>query len=131
MNQMTQILKESNRRMRLLINHKITLDDAQAQRAEGELQLKVVNAAIAAFGVDSKNRRTERTIAGMDKMNLLDEHTAVDLGLGDMEVDKIKCPERGIIIRQECLDFSGEKKNYDVCKECEHYEITRKELLTD
>jgi len=67
----------------------------------------------------------------MDKMNLLDENTAVDLGLGDLEVDKLKCPEKGIITRDECLSVSGEKKNHDVCKECGNFGITRQLLLDE
>ena len=114
--------------MQRIFRGKFIPEQIMAEQREAEIQIKTVNMVIQAYAVTSKNKRT---IAGMEKMNLLDENTAVDLGLGDMEVDKIKCPEKGIIIRQECLDRSGEKKNYDTCKECENYEITRQLLLTD
>lgn len=98
------------------------------EQREAEIQIKTVNVVIQAYAVTSKNKRT---ITGLEKMNLLDENTAVDLGLGDLEVDKIKCPEKGIIIRRECLDFSGKKANYETCKECDHFATTRRLLLPE
>jgi hypothetical protein len=61
-------------------------------------------------------------------MNLMDDTTAVDLMLGDPEVDKVKCPiQDKIIYRHECLDYSG---SHTECVDCEIGKVTRDKLLT-
>ncbi len=96
-----------------------------AAQREFEAQIKLINAVVSAFGIASKNKRT---MAGLEKMNLLDENTAIDLMLGDPEVDKIKCPvQEKLIIRAECLDFSGH--HYEQCKGCEIGISTKDKLL--
>ena len=61
-------------------------------------------------------------------MNLMDDSTAVDLGLGDPNEDKVKCPDKGkLITRAECLDYSGE--HIEDCLGCEIGGNTKKKLL--
>lgn len=129
MNQIISILKASNRRMDMILKGQYDTQKIADAQKEAQIQLKAVNIVVQAYAVASKNKRT---ILGLEKMNILDEHTAADLGLGDLEVDKIKCPEKeGLIIRQDCLDFSGKEENYEMCKGCEHFSTTRRLLIDE
>ena len=97
---------------------------ADAQR-EFEGQIKALNVVVSAFGIASKNKRA---LVGLERMNLMDETTAVDLMLGDPEVDKVKCPEHdGLITRAECLDYSGH--HFEECSGCEIGTATKDKLL--
>ena len=133
MNQNVKMFMESNKRMEKLmktVEGKTKLDESEmtaidkAQR-EYEGQIKHINSVIAFFGIDSKNKRTR---VAMERMNLIDETTAVDLMLGDPEVDKVRCPEHNeLITRAECLDHSG--SHVDDCSGCEIGKATRNKLL--
>lgn len=97
---------------------------ASAQR-EFEGQIKLINAVVSAFGIASKNKRA---LVGLERMNLMDDTTAVDLMLGDPESDKVKCPyHEKLITRQECLDYSGD--HADDCSGCETGRATKEKLL--
>ena len=128
MNQITQMFKESNERMKKLMEGKGTLNldvIASAQR-EFEGQIKLINAVVSAYGISSKNKRA---LTGLQRMNLMDDTTAVDLMLGDPEADKVKCPEKdGLITRQECLDYSGAHPD---CADCEIGIATKRKLLPE
>lgn len=101
------------------------IDEIAAAQREFEGQIKLINAVVSAYGIASKNKRA---LAGLERMNIMDDTTAVDLLLGDPELDKIKCPEKNdIITRAECLDFSG--KNTDICERCELGTDTKDRLL--
>jgi hypothetical protein len=97
---------------------------AAAQR-EFEGQIKSINATVSMYAVMSKNKRAT---TGLEKMNIMDDTTAIDLMLGDPEVDKVKCPlQDGLITRAECLDYSG--SNGEDCQGCEIGRTTKKKLL--
>ena len=97
---------------------------AQAQR-EFEGQIKLINAVVSAFGVASKNRRAGNAL---ERMNLMNGTTAIDLMLGDPEVDKVKCPYHdNLITRAECLDYSG--SHLEDCAGCEIGKATKDMLL--
>jgi len=99
---------------------------AQAQR-EFEGQIKLINAVVSAFGVASKNRRAGNAL---ERMNLMNSTTAIDLMLGDPEVDKVKCPYHdNLITRAECLDYSG--SHLEDCMGCEIGKATKDMLLPD
>lgn len=86
---------------------------------------KYCNLVIQAYAVSSKNKRA---MAGLEKMNLIDDTTAIDLMLGDPEVDKAKCPLKdNLITRAECLDYSG--THYDDCVGCEIGKATKDKLI--
>ena len=103
----------------------IQLTQIAAAQREFEGQIKLINAVVSAFGIMSKNKRAQTSL---ERMNLMDGTTAVDLMLGDPEVDKVKCPiQDKLITRQECLDYSGD--NYEDCKGCE-IGLATKRLLT-
>ncbi len=127
MNQIQKMLKDSNERLQQIM--KGDFQDRVIDRAqrEAEIQLKLIDKVIQAYAIDSKNKRT---IAAMEKMNLIDAHTATDLGLGDPEVDKVKCPvQETIIYRHECLDYSG--SHHEECHGCDIGHKTKQILLPD
>jgi len=100
---------------------------AAAQR-ECEAQLKAFNTFATIYAVASKNKRTGNILTGAERMNLMDETTAIDLMLGDPETDKVKCPEHdNLITRSECLDYSG--SHHDECSGCEIGIATKDKLI--
>ena len=116
MNQVTKMFMESNARMNKIMKGDIEINAIASAQREFEGQIKLLNSVVAAFGIMSKNKRAKQ---GLDRMNLMDGTTAVDLMLGDPEVDKVKCPATGdLITRAECIDFSGSNK-YPECPGCE------------
>jgi len=101
------------------------METISAAQREFEGQIKTINATVAMYAVMSKNKRA---IAGLDKMNIMDDTTAIDLMLGDPETDKVKCPLKDdLITRAECLDYSG--SNMDDCRGCEIGRSTKAKLL--
>jgi hypothetical protein len=65
------------------------------------------------------------------KSNMIGDMATIDTG-ESFEVEKIQCPlEEKIINRHDCLDLSGMKNNYDICRECVNYEISRRLLLPE
>jgi hypothetical protein len=125
MNQITQMFMESNARMKKIMKGGFRLDEIASAQREFEGQIKLINAVVSAFGIASKNKRA---LDGLNKMNLMDDSTAIDLLLGDPEVDKVKCPEHDdLITRAECLDYSG--SHSDECFGCEIGKATKSKLL--
>jgi hypothetical protein len=111
--------------MKQIMKGDYKLDAVTAAQREFEGQIKLINAVVSAYGIQSKNKRA---LVGMERMNLMDDTTAVDLMLGDPEVDKVKCPDRTeLITRQECLDYSG--SHFDDCSGCEIGRATKDKLM--
>lgn len=124
MNQIVHMFKESNSRMKKIMKGGFRLDEVSAAQREFEGQIKLINAVVSAFGISSKNKRA---MVGLERMNLMDDSTAIDLLLGDPEVDKVKCPEHDhLITRAECLDYSG--SHHDECSGCEIGKATKDKL---
>jgi len=127
MNQITQMFKESNRRMDKIMEGKFRLDEVSSAQREFEGQIKLINSVVNAYAISSKN---ERALSGLERMNLMDDTAAIDLCLGDKEVDKVKCPDQDkIITRAECLEYSG--THVDECQGCLIGNATRKMLLDE
>lgn len=125
MNQITSMFMESNARMKKIMKGTFNLQEVSAAQREFEGQIKLLNAVVSAFGIASKNKRV---LSGLEKMNLMDDSTAVDLLLGAPDDDKVKCPEvDNLITRAECLDFSG--SHHDICVGCETGKITKNILI--
>jgi hypothetical protein len=100
-------------------------DRSQLQDAQKEFdgQVRLINAVIQAFAVQAKNKRASLALG---KMNILDEDTAINLGLPDG--DMIKCPEKEQLIKREyCLDYSG--THLEDCRSCNHFSANRTKLL--
>lgn len=97
---------------------------AACQR-ECEIQIKTLNSIASFYGIASKNKRT---MTGLERMNIMDDQIAIDMGLGDPEVDKVKCPcHNELITRTECLEYSG--SHFDDCLGCEIGTETKDKLL--
>ena len=125
MNQIVQMFKESNSRMQKIMKGNFVVDEVTSAQREFEGQIKLVNAVVNAFGIASKNKRAMK---GLERMNIMDPSTAVDLMLGDPEVDKVKCPIKdGLITRSDCLDYSGD--HFEDCKNCDIGSETKRVLL--
>jgi hypothetical protein len=111
--------------MKKIMKGGFRLDEVSAAQREFEGQIKLINAVVTAFGIASKNKRA---LEGLNKMNLMDDSTAIDLLLGDPEVDKVKCPEHDqLITRAECLDYSG--SHSEECSGCEIGKATKEKLI--
>ena len=118
---------ESNSRMKLITKGQFNLEQVSAAQREFEGQIKLINSVVQAFGIASKNKRA---MTGLERMNLMDDTTAIDLMLGDPEVDKVKCPHQiNLITRAECLDYSGEAKHMEDCQGCEIGIDTKNKLM--
>jgi len=125
MNQVTKMFMDSNARMKKIMKGDFQLNQITSAQREFEGQIKLINSVVSAFGIASKNKRA---MLGLSRMNLMDQSTAVDLMLGDPEVDTVKCPiQDKLILRHECLDYSG--SHYDDCKGCEIGVDTKHKLL--
>jgi len=121
------MFKESNRRMNQIMKGEFQSDMVASAQREFEGQIKLVNAVVNAFGIASKNKRA---MTGLERMNIMDQTTSVDLMLGDPEVDKVKCPLKDeLITRAECLDYSG--SHFDDCNGCDIGVKTKNMLLKD
>ena len=120
MNQLVTLFQESNARMKRLMKSiegvkKPDMEVIAACQRECENQIKALNSIVSFYGVASKNKRT---MQGLERMNIMDDQIAIDMGLGDPEMDKIKCPEHdNLISRAECLDYSG--SHYEQCSGCD------------
>lgn len=129
MNQITKMMMDSN---------KMLSDADKAEGLENKLkikidilnvQVKILNSVVQMHTSEAKNKRAMRNF---ERMNLMDGTTAIDLLLGDPEVDKVKCPLFGkIITRAECLDLSGTAENVDHCSKCEIGIATKERLLPE
>lgn len=101
------------------------MEQVSTAQREFEGQIKLINAVVSAYGIASKNKRA---LTGLERMNLMDDTTAIDLGLGDPNEDKLKCEIKNeLISRSECLDYSGH--HFEECEGCELGRITKKVLL--
>jgi len=115
--------------MKKIMKGNFRLDEITSAQREFEGQIKLINAVVSAYGIASKNKRA---LTGMERMNLLDSTTAIDMKLGDPEVDKVKCPGRDdLLTRAECLSYSGHNTvggNFE-CAGCEIGIETKEKLL--
>ena len=133
MTQLSQMFQESNKRMKRLMDSlesgmKPDLETINSAQREFEGQIKAISAIVSMYAVMSKNKRA---ISGLDKMNIMDDSTAIDLMIGDPNDDKVKCPvyER-LITRAECLDTSGDPSTNEECQGCEIGIATKRKLLS-
>lgn len=130
MNQIVTLFQNSNERMKRLMKSiegvkKPDMEVIAAAQRECEIQIKTFNAVASFYGIASKN---ERTMGGLERMNIMDDQVAIDMGLSDPEVDKVKCHEHEhLITRAECLDYSG--SHHEQCAGCEIGKATKDKLI--
>lgn len=132
MTMINEMLKESTQMMEMLknalINPTFKLDLEIFDRAITlqQNQIKIVNTAISAYAVHSKNRRA---LVGLKNMNIMDDTVALEILPIDPDSEKVKCPLfDNLISRNECLDYSG--SNPIDCNGCKIGKSTRKKLLS-
>jgi hypothetical protein len=125
MNQITSMFLESNRRMKEIMGGTFLLEQVSAAQREFEGQIKLLNAIVSAFGIASKNKRA---LTGLENMNIMSTTEAVNLLIGSVEDENIKCEITGkLMTRNECLDYSGH--HHDDCGGCEIGKATKEILL--
>jgi hypothetical protein len=101
-----------------------TVEEVQAFVSLANAAHKWANMTLQAYAIESKNRRVMK---GLTKMNVMDEDTALEIGV--LSDGKVKCEAQDkLITRDECLDYSG-SHNGD-CKGCDTG-IRVKEILID
>lgn len=107
---------------------KLTAEKAQILVALSNAQHKWVSSAITVYGMEKKGKADLKLMKRLEIKNIYNETSAIDHGLGDPEVDKVKCPYHDdLITRAECLDYSGH--HYDDCSGCEIGKATKDKLL--
>ena len=125
MNQIVNMFQESNRRLEKITKGDYNKEQMSDAYREFSGQIKLVNAVIMAYAVSSKNKRA---MGAFKKMNLVDDETAINLGLPDS--DMIQCDKiKKIMLRSDCLDYSGD--HVEDCQHCENFATTRRLILGD
>lgn len=124
-----QEISELRTLLKLIEKGKVTEGQVLARVAVYSQIEKRAKLMLNAFSMVVKNGRTLNRII---KSNLIGDLEAVDT-IPDVNGQKIICilGEDKIITRQECLDLSGQKDNYEVCQECEHSRVTKGLLLDE
>lgn len=129
MNQIAHMFKEGNKIL------------AELNRNPKSVNLDVVNTQIKMIDVQTKlfghlvslhvsGAKDKRSLNGMERQGLIGKTSAVDLMLGDPEIDKVKCPyNNNLITRAECLDESG--THMERCEGCETGLETKRMLIPE
>ncbi len=110
---------------------------------QGKITIEQLNARIAVYSQTERRAKLMLTAWAMaaksgkiltriTKSNMIGDMAAIETNV-DFETENILCPlkKNEIIIRQECLEISGKKENFDQCTLCENFSITRRLLLPE
>jgi len=125
MNLVIEKLTEINEALKKFKVGEMTTEQVQAFVSLVNASHKWANMVLQAYAIESKNKRVMK---GLERNNILDDHTAFSLGLPGE--DAVLCPEVDKLIkREECLDYSG--SHAKECEGCEHFGKTRKLILGD
>ena len=120
---LTQEIKEIRQMIKLYDAGKLTTQQVTDKmkmfkeiRARAQL---ILSATIAC----SNPRQIENRL---HSLNVISRGEAVQ-EKSDIEIEYLKCPDQNdkLITRSECLTYSGDSKNYETCKSCNNYKITR------
>ncbi len=124
-----QEIMELRQMLKLYNKGKLTTEQIQTQIAIYSQVEKRAKTLLQAMIFAEKNRKSLKEVINS---NLLGEHEAIELGIGSAELEKVKCLlTETIITRAECVESSGKKGDYDICKDCDHYAISRQLLLPE
>jgi len=119
------MLTESNARMAKITKGGYDRDQSEDAQRELKLQLSLLNVILRGLEITTGQRSLKNQLKAM---NIMDSSVAVDLGIGDPELDKIKCPAKDdLILRADCLDYSG--SHSEECNGCENRKETQDLLL--
>lgn len=125
MNLIVEKINELNDLISNFKNKNYTAEEAYIIISASNAARKWASLVIQAHAVESKNKRT---VKYLERMNVMDDSTAIDVTPLDEEMDKIKCPcHENLIMRSECLDYSG--SHYEDCAGCETGISTKEKLL--
>jgi len=66
----------------------------------------------------------------LHSLNIINQGESI-VSEDDLEISAVKCPDQDdkIITRESCLTYSGDTKNFETCKTCDNFKITREMLL--
>ena len=125
------LLEKSITELRRLIQQqksgKISAEDFERQMIGFSVTAKYVNAYIKAKIVSETQPKVKREL---HRTGLIGDGEVVSAEEREPALEMIRCKLHDQIIhRQECLDESGSKENYDVCKDCDHCAVTKNLLL--
>lgn len=73
----------------------------------------------------------QRPITRLIKRGVIGDGCLIDVTPEEIEAEKIHCTvQHKVMTRAQCLDYSGDKKNFENCKGCETGTVC-KDLLLD
>lgn len=128
MDLISERITQFNRAIHDFMKGDLTPEKAHVLVALANAQHKWVSSAIAACSMVQRGKADSKLLKRLEMKNIYDETAAIDLGLGDPEVDKVKCPLKDeLILRADCLDYSG--SHHDDCSGCEIGRATKDKLL--
>jgi len=82
---------------------------------------------LQAFALQAKHGK--RPTSGIISSNLIGDGSMIDIG-AEQDEEMIACPDLSeTISRGKCLDYSGDAKNLESCKTCDHFDVTRRVLM--
>ena len=117
MGMLEETIKDIRRDIKAFRAGKLSPDEVGALMKLYTTSLKASGQIINAFAVAAKHKRWENK---MLDSGLFGNGTVIDMSTEEIEAEKILCPLNDqLITRSECVDFSGEEKNYEKCKGCE------------
>ncbi len=121
-----QEIKELRQMVKLFDAGKITAEDVRVKLNIFKETHKRAKLILDAMIASSSPHLIETRLHGL---NVLSKGEFVQLP-GDIEVEIVICPDQGdkAITRSECLSFSGDATNMEVCQSCTNFAITRKLL---
>jgi hypothetical protein len=120
-------ISELRKLLKQLDNGKITSEQLYAKIAIYSQTEKRAKLLVNAWTLSLKSRMV---FSRLLKSNLIGDMVAIDIGQ-NYEIEKMKCNlrEGQLILRHECLDISGQKENFEDCRPCANFEITRGLLM--
>ncbi len=119
------MFEESNARLKKIMKGDYSRDQVADAYREFAGQTKLLAVLATIHAVESKNRRVIARLAGK---NLMDEHTAINLGLPVGEGYVVCAQQDGrTVTKEECLDYSG--SHVDECRGCEAGRAVRSALI--
>jgi len=118
---------ELRKLLKRLDNGKITSEQLYAKIAIYSQTERRTKLLVNAWALSLKSKAI---FSRLLKSNLIGDMMAIDIGQ-NYETEKLKCDlrEGQLILRHECLDISGQKENFEHCKACANFGITRELLI--
>ena len=122
-----QEIKELRRMIKLFDKGEITAEDVKTKLVIYKETHKRARFALDVHIACNKPHLLENRL---HDLNLLSKGEFMQLP-DDIEMEMVVCPDQGskAITRAQCLSFSGDTSNMEICQSCKNFTITR-QLLT-